>query len=207
MNALDILRRGPVLPVIVVDDAGAAVDLAAALLEGGIDVLEITLRSPAALAAIRRIADELPRALTGAGTVLNPDQLRAALDAGARFGISPGLTPALAEAAARSGHPFVPGVATASEAMAALDAGFTAHKLFPAAAAGGTALLRSLHGPLPQIAFCPTGGITPANARDYLALPNVACVGGSWLVPAEAVAARDWKRITALAAAAAALRA
>ncbi len=207
LSATDLLRTGPVLPVIVIHDAALAVDLAAALLAGGIRALEVTLRTPAALDAIRQIRDRVPGALVGAGTVLTPDDWRRAQDAGALFGISPGLTPALLAAAQKSPLPFVPGVATASEAMAALDAGFTALKLFPAEAVGGRTLLKSLHGPLPQLLFCPTGGINPGNAASYLALPNVACVGGSWLVPEPALAARDWSAITTLAREASALRA
>ncbi|MDD4886357.1 MAG: bifunctional 4-hydroxy-2-oxoglutarate aldolase/2-dehydro-3-deoxy-phosphogluconate aldolase [Thiomonas sp.] len=206
LSAMDLLRAGPVLPVIVIQDAGLAVDLAAALVAGGIRVLEVTLRTPAALAAIRQIRDRVPGALVGAGTVLTPQDWQRAQDAGALFGISPGLTPALLAATRQSRLPFVPGVATASEAMAALDAGFTAMKLFPAEAVGGRALLKSLHGPLPQLQFCPTGGINLGNAASYLALPNVACVGGSWLAPEAALAARDWNAITTLAREAVALR-
>jgi 2-dehydro-3-deoxyphosphogluconate aldolase/(4S)-4-hydroxy-2-oxoglutarate aldolase len=198
-SAVDLLRAGPVIPVIVIDDAALAVDLAAALVAGGIRVLEVTLRTPAALQAIRCIRDQVPAAWVGAGTVLTPDDWQRAQDAGAQFGISPGSTPALLTAVQHSALPFIPGVATASEAMAALDAGFTALKLFPAEAVGGRALLHALHGPLPQLLFCPTGGIHPGNATEYLALPNVACVGGSWLVPAPALATRDWEAVTALA--------
>ena len=207
MTGRDLLRAGPVLPVIVLQDAGLAVDLATALVAGGIRTLEVTLRTAAALEAIRQIRDRVPGALVGAGTVLNPDDWQRAQDAGAMFGISPGLTPALLAATRHSALPFVPGVSTASEAMTALDAGFTALKLFPAEAVGGRALLKSLHGPLPQLLFCPTGGVSPDNAPAYLALPNVACVGGSWLVPEAALAQRDWSAITALAQQAASLRA
>lgn len=206
MTALDILKAGPVIPVIVIDDAAQAVPLARALLAGGVRVLEVTLRTPAALQAIRRIAREVPEALVGAGTILNPEDLRLALEAGARFGISPGATPELMRAARDAALPFLPGVATASEAMTALAAGFSAMKFFPAAQAGGVAMLKALGGPLPQLRFCPTGGITPATAPDYLHLPNVACVGGSWLTPADRVAAGDWAAITALAQQAAALQ-
>jgi len=206
-SASDLLRAAPVLPVIVIHDAALAVDLAAALVAGGIRTLEVTLRTPAALDAIRQIRDRVPGALVGAGTVLSPADWQRAQDAGALFGISPGLTAALLQATRNGALPFVPGVATASEAMTALDAGFTALKLFPAEAVGGRALLKSLHGPLPQLLFCPTGGINPGNAASYLALPNVACVGGSWLVPEAALAARDWSAITALAREASALRA
>ncbi len=206
MTAEELLRAGPVMPVLVIRDAGQAVDLATALVAGGIRTLEVTLRTPAALDAIRQIRDRVPGALVGAGTVLSPSDWQRAQDAGAMFGISPGLTPALLAATRLSSLPFVPGVATASEAMTALDAGFTAMKLFPAEAVGGQALLKSLHGPLPQLLFCPTGGIHPGNAAAYLALPNVGCVGGSWLAPEAMLAAHDWAAITALAREAAALR-
>ena len=206
MTAEELLRAGPVMPVLVIRDAGQAVDLATALVAGGIRTLEVTLRTPAALDAIRQIRDRVPGALVGAGTVLSPSDWQRAQDAGATFGISPGLTPALLAATRLSSLPFVPGVATASEAMTALDAGFTAMKLFPAEAVGGQALLKSLHGPLPQLLFCPTGGIHPGNAAAYLALPNVGCVGGSWLAPEAMLAAHDWQAITALAREAAALR-
>jgi 2-dehydro-3-deoxyphosphogluconate aldolase/(4S)-4-hydroxy-2-oxoglutarate aldolase len=206
MTAEELLRAGPVMPVLVIRDAGQAVDLATALVAGGIRTLEVTLRTPAALDAIRQIRDRVPGALVGAGTVLSPTDWQRAQDAGALFGISPGLTPALLAATRLSSLPFVPGVATASEAMTALDAGFTAMKLFPAEAVGGQALLKSLHGPLPQLLFCPTGGIHPGNAAAFLALPNVGCVGGSWLAPEAALAAHDWAAITALAREAAALR-
>ncbi|MDE2174128.1 MAG: bifunctional 4-hydroxy-2-oxoglutarate aldolase/2-dehydro-3-deoxy-phosphogluconate aldolase [Betaproteobacteria bacterium] len=206
MTAEELLRAGPVMPVLVIRDAGLAVDLATALVAGGIRTLEVTLRTPAALDAIRQIRDRVPGALVGAGTVLSPTDWQRAQDAGALFGISPGLTPALLAATRPSSLPFVPGVATASEAMTALDASFTAMKLFPAEAVGGQALLKSLHGPLPQLLFCPTGGIHPGNAAAYLALPNVGCVGGSWLAPEAALAAHDWAAITVLAREAAALR-
>ncbi len=197
---------GPVMPVIVLDDPGLAVDLAHALVAGGIRHLEVTLRTAAALESIRRIRDAVPQALVGAGTVLDAGQWQQACDAGARFGVSPGWSPGLAAAVVARGLPFLPGVATATEAMHALGDGFTLLKLFPAEAVGGRALLRALHGPLPGLRFCPTGGIGADNAPAYLALPNVVCVGGSWLAPADAVAARDWARIEALARNAAALR-
>ncbi|MBN2690442.1 MAG: bifunctional 4-hydroxy-2-oxoglutarate aldolase/2-dehydro-3-deoxy-phosphogluconate aldolase [Burkholderiaceae bacterium] len=206
MSGSDLLRAGAVMPVIVIHDAGLAVDLATALVAGGIRTLEVTLRTPAALDAIRQIRDRVPGALVGAGTALSPADWQRAQDAGSMFGISPGLTPALLAATRNSRLPFVPGVSTASEAMTALEAGFTALKLFPAEAVGGRALLKSLYGPLPQLLFCSTGGINLANATSYLALPNVGCVGGSWLVPDAALAARDWDAITALAREASALR-
>ncbi|MGB6007567.1 bifunctional 4-hydroxy-2-oxoglutarate aldolase/2-dehydro-3-deoxy-phosphogluconate aldolase [Castellaniella sp.] len=205
MNALELLAYSPVMPVIVIQDTESAVDLARALVTGGIRSLEITLRSPAALDAIRAIRDQVPDALVGVGTVRTPGQLDAALQAGACFGVSPGLTPALARAAQAAGIPFLPGVATASEAMQAADWGFTVQKLFPAEAVGGAALLKAWHGPLPDLRFCPTGGIHAGNAAGYLALPNVGCVGGSWLTPAQAVAERDWDAITQLARQACAL--
>ncbi|MDC7713264.1 bifunctional 4-hydroxy-2-oxoglutarate aldolase/2-dehydro-3-deoxy-phosphogluconate aldolase [Vogesella sp. LYT5W] len=205
MDALTLLRQSPVMPVIVVNDAAVAVDLARALVAGGIRTLEITLRTKAALAAMRRIRDEVPDALVGAGTVRTRAHLEAALDAGAQFGLSPGLTPELAAAARASGVPFIPGVATASEAMHAQDEGFNILKLFPAEAVGGIKLLKALAGPLPELRFCPTGGIDASNAPAYLAQPNVLAVGGSWLTPADALAAQDWARITQLAREASAL--
>ncbi|KJV29984.1 keto-deoxy-phosphogluconate aldolase [Aquitalea magnusonii] len=205
MDALTLLRQGPVVPVIVVNDAAVAVDLARALVDGGIRVLEVTLRTKAALAAMRRMRDEVPGAIVGAGTLRNRAQLEAALDAGAQFGVSPGLTPELASAARNANLTLLPGVATASEAMRAQDEGFDILKLFPAEAVGGIKLLKSLAGPLPDLRFCPTGGIDLAKAKDYLALPNVLAVGGSWLTPEDAIANRDWARITELAKQASAL--
>jgi 2-dehydro-3-deoxyphosphogluconate aldolase/(4S)-4-hydroxy-2-oxoglutarate aldolase len=205
MDALTLLRQGPVVPVIVVNDAAVAVDLARALVDGGIRVLEVTLRTKAALAAMRRMRDEVPGAIVGAGTLRNRAQLEAALDAGAQFGVSPGLTPELASAARNANLTLLPGVATASEAMRAQDEGFDILKLFPAEAVGGVKLLKSLAGPLPELRFCPTGGIDVNSAPSYLALPNVLAVGGSWLTPDDAIAAQDWDRITALARAASAL--
>jgi 2-dehydro-3-deoxyphosphogluconate aldolase/(4S)-4-hydroxy-2-oxoglutarate aldolase len=192
MDALTLLRQGPVVPVIVVNDAAVAVDLARALVDGGIRVLEVTLRTKAALAAMRRMRDEVPGAIVGAGTLRNRAQLEAALDAGAQFGVSPGLTPELASAARNANLTLLPGVATASEAMRAQDEGFDILKLFPAEAVGGIKLLKSLAGPLPDLRFCPTGGIDLAKAKDYLALQNVLAVGGSWLTPEDAIANRDW---------------
>ena len=207
MNARDLLRLAPVMPVIVVPDAALAVDMARALVDGGLPVLEITLRTPAAFEAMRRIRDAVPGAVVGAGTVLDRAQWQRAVDSGAVFGVSPGLTAELAAAARASALPFLPGVATASEAMRAADEGFDTLKLFPAEAVGGRALLRSLHGPLPHLQFCPTGGIHAGNAAEYLALPNVGCVGGSWIAAEALVAARDWDRVRALASQSAALRA
>ncbi|TCP08427.1 2-keto-3-deoxy-phosphogluconate aldolase [Crenobacter luteus] len=206
MDSFSLLTRGPVVPVIVLTDAGVAPELGAALVEGGIAVLEVTLRTKAALAAIRRLREEVPGAVVGAGTVRNRAQLEAALEAGAQFAVSPGLTPELAAAARTARVPFIPGVATPSEAMRAEDEGFSVQKLFPAEAVGGARLLAAMAGPLPELRFCPTGGVDAGNARHYLALPNVLAVGGSWLTPEALIAARDWPGITRLAAAAAALR-
>jgi 2-dehydro-3-deoxyphosphogluconate aldolase/(4S)-4-hydroxy-2-oxoglutarate aldolase len=201
-----VLDLAPVVPVVVVSDAADAVPLARALVAGGLPAIEVTLRTPAALDAIRAIADEVPDAVVGAGTVITPDQVAQCVEAGARFLVSPGWTDALLTAMRASGVPHLPGVSTTSEVVALLERGVRDMKFFPAQAAGGTAYLRSLAGPLPQARFCPTGGIGPANAPEYLALPNVACVGGSWMVPADAVAAGDWARIEELARAAAGLR-
>ncbi|WP_225821012.1 bifunctional 4-hydroxy-2-oxoglutarate aldolase/2-dehydro-3-deoxy-phosphogluconate aldolase [Streptomyces naphthomycinicus] len=205
--AASVLDLAPVVPVVVLADAADAVPLARALVAGGLPAIEVTLRTPAALDAIRAIAAEVPRAVVGAGTVLTPGHVAACTAAGARFLVSPGWTQALLTAMRESGVPFLPGVSTASEVVALLERGVREMKFFPAQAAGGTAYLRSLAGPLPEARFCPTGGIGPAIAPEYLALPNVGCVGGSWMVPADAVAAGDWGRIEELARAAAGLRA
>ncbi|MFI6515855.1 bifunctional 4-hydroxy-2-oxoglutarate aldolase/2-dehydro-3-deoxy-phosphogluconate aldolase [Spirillospora sp. NPDC050679] len=206
LNATALLDLAPVVPVVVLDDADAAVPLARALVKGGLPVIEVTLRTPAALTAVERIAAEVPDAVVGAGTIVTPADAEKSAAAGARFLVSPGCTPALREAMTGTGLPFLPGVSSASEAMALLEHGVTAMKFFPAEAAGGTPYLKSLGGPLPQIRFCPTGGITLDSAPRYLALPNVGCVGGSWLTPADAVRAGDWDRIETLAREAAALR-
>ncbi|MFI0810118.1 bifunctional 4-hydroxy-2-oxoglutarate aldolase/2-dehydro-3-deoxy-phosphogluconate aldolase [Streptomyces echinatus] len=203
--AASVLDLAPVLPVVVLADAADAVPLARALVAGGLPAIEVTLRTPAALDAIRAISAEVPRAVVGAGTVITPEQVEACTTAGARFLVSPGWTQALLEAMRGSGVPYLPGVSTASEVVALLERGVREMKFFPAQAAGGTPYLRSLAGPLPQARFCPTGGIGPATAPEYLALPNVTCVGGSWMVPADAVAAGDWGRIEELARAAAGL--
>ncbi|MFE2627193.1 MULTISPECIES: bifunctional 4-hydroxy-2-oxoglutarate aldolase/2-dehydro-3-deoxy-phosphogluconate aldolase [Streptomyces] len=200
-----VLDLAPVVPVVVVDDPSDAVPLARALVAGGLRAIEVTLRTPAALDAIRAVADAVPDAVVGAGTVLTPEQVTRSVEAGARFLVSPGWTDALLDAMRASGVPYLPGVSTASEVVALLERGVRELKFFPAEAAGGTAYLRSLYGPLPQVRFCPTGGIGPDSAPDYLALPNVACVGGSWMLPADAVAARDWGRVEALAREAAGL--
>lgn len=198
---------GPVIPVLVIDTPEEAVPLARALLAGGVRVLEITLRTPMALDIIQVLAQQVPEAVLAAGTVTTPAQWEAAAKAGAQFAVSPGLTPRLIDAAADGGPiPLLPGVATASELMTALDGGFQCFKFFPAQQAGGVALLKALGGPFADALFCPTGGITVQTAPSFLSLPNVACVGGSWLAPTEAVKAGDWTAITALAQAAANLR-
>ena len=199
---MTILDLSPVVPVVVLDDVEAAAPVARALVDGGIRVIELTLRTPVALEAIERIAAEVPEIVVGAGTVVDPGQAKAAAAAGSQFLVSPGVTPALLDAMTDTGLPVLPGCATISEAMAVRERGITEVKFFPAQASGGAAFLAAVHGPLPDIRFCPTGGITPTNAPDYLALPNVGCVGGSWLTPADAVRTGDWQRITALASAA-----
>jgi 2-dehydro-3-deoxyphosphogluconate aldolase/(4S)-4-hydroxy-2-oxoglutarate aldolase len=202
MNALNIsnvMRVGPVIPVIVIEHLAQAVPLARALVAGGVSVLEVTLRTPVALAAVRAIVDEVPEAIVGVGTLTRPEDMAQALEAGARFGVSPGLTPALVEAARDRGLPLLPGVMTPSEIIAARLAGFRELKLFPAQQAGGVGMLKALAGPFPDVVFCPTGGITAETAAEFLALPNVACVGGSWLTPRAALTAADWEAITALA--------
>ena len=189
-----------VVPVIALHDVAHAVPLAHALLAGGIDVMEITLRTPQGLAAIEAVARAVPAMCVGAGTVTRAAEVQQVRDAGATFALSPGCTPAVVAAVAAARLPFVPGVMTPSEVMAARDHGFALMKLFPAAQAGGLAMLQALGGPLADVRFCPTGGISLANLSQFLALPNVAMVGGSWLTPADALAASDWDRITRLAA-------
>ncbi|KAA0180688.1 2-dehydro-3-deoxy-phosphogluconate aldolase [Cupriavidus sp. H18C1] len=205
-SLIDRLAGVPVIPVLEFHSVDEALRVSEALVAGGLPVLEITLRTPVAIEAMRAVAAALPQAVVGAGTVLDVAQLHAVRDAGAQFAVSPGLTPRLAEGARDAGISLLPGVATASEAMAALEAGFTFLKFFPAEAAGGMPMLKSLNGPLPRLRFCPTGGIDAARAPAYLALPNVVCVGGSWVVPKDAVASGDWARIRSLAEEAAALR-
>ncbi len=207
LTTRELPRYGAVIPVIAIDRLDDAVPLAAALVAGGVRVLEITLRTPVALACIRAIAQQVPQAVVGAGTLRVAADAHAAREAGAVFGVSPGYRAALGAACRSAGLPLLPGVATASEILAAHDDGYDFLKLFPATAVGGMALLKALHGPFPDIDFCPTGGLTPATAPEFLALPNVRCVGGSWLTPAEAVRAGDWGRITALAQEASRLRA
>jgi 2-dehydro-3-deoxyphosphogluconate aldolase/(4S)-4-hydroxy-2-oxoglutarate aldolase len=195
----DVVSAAPVIPVIVLEDAAQAAPLARALLAGGLPVLEVTLRSEAALQSIRAIAREVPAAIVGAGTVLNAGDLAAAREAGARFVVSPGSTAALLESGKSCGLPFLPGVMTPSEVIAAVAAGYDTLKFFPAAQGGGVDMLKALVGPFPGVKFCPTGGISLANAPDFLALPNVCCVGGSWITPADAIRASDWTTITRLA--------
>lgn len=201
-----VLGVAPVIPVVVVEDVDHAVPLARALLAGGLRAIEVTLRTPVAVEAIRAVAHEVPGAVVGAGTVLTPDHAAAACAAGARFLVSPGWTERVLDAMCATGLPYLPGVSSASEVMALLERGVTDMKFFPAEAAGGVPFLRSLASPLPQARFCPTGGIDAALAPSYLALPNVECVGGSWMVPKTLVAAGDWESVTALAKEAAALR-
>jgi 2-dehydro-3-deoxyphosphogluconate aldolase/(4S)-4-hydroxy-2-oxoglutarate aldolase len=201
----DLLALSPVMPVVVIDDADDAVPTARALLAGGIGVIELTLRTPAALAAIERVATEVPDIVIGAGTVTSPDQAKQAADAGSKFLVTPGCTDAVLDACFETGLPFLPGASTVSEAMKLAERGLTALKFFPAEASGGVAYLKSIAGPLPGLKFCPTGGITVASAPTYLALPNVGCIGGSWLTPKSALSARDFPAIEALAAEAAKL--
>jgi 2-dehydro-3-deoxyphosphogluconate aldolase/(4S)-4-hydroxy-2-oxoglutarate aldolase len=189
----------PVIPVLVIERTEDALPLARALLQGGLKVLEITLRTPNALEVIELLARELPEALIAAGTITTTAQWEAAAKAGARLGVSPGLSPALIEASSNMAMPLLPGVATASELMTAMDAGFESFKFFPAQQAGGIGMLKAFGGPFAQALFCPTGGITLDTAPAYLALPNVACVGGSWLTPGDAIKAGDWSAIQALA--------
>ena len=207
MDTRELAAHGPVIPVIVLQRLEDAVPLAQALVAGGVRVLEVTLRTPVALAAIERIVREVPEALVGAGTVRSAADAQAAAAAGCRFAVSPGYTDSVGRACRALGLPLLPGVATAGEVMQAQEGGYDFLKFFPAGAAGGVPMLKALAGPFPDVLFCPTGGLTPANAPEYLALPSVPVCGGSWLTPADAVAAGDWARITALARAAGALRA
>ena len=198
MRAAEICRLAPVIPVLVVHDAASAGDLAGALVAGGLPALEVTLRTPAALDAIRAMA-RVKGGVVGAGTLLTPQDVLAAKDAGAEFGVSPGATDRLLDAAEKAELPILPGAATASEAMRLLERGYSVQKFFPAEASGGVPSLKSLAGPLPQIRFCPTGGVSLKNAADYLALPNTICVGGSWVAPQSMIEAGDWKGIERLA--------
>ena len=205
LSALQVMRDAPVIPVIVLNNVAHAVPMARALLAGGIRMLEVTLRTPQALGCIEAIAREMPEVVVGAGTVRSRADAQAAARAGARFAVSPGYTPAVGQACRDAGLALLPGVATGSEIMLAQEDGYTELKFFPAMQAGGPAMLKAWSGPFFDVKFCPTGGVTPQNAADFLALPNVVCVGGSWLVPADALASGDWARITRLAAEARAL--
>jgi len=206
MNPIELVSYGPVIPVIVLHRVSDAVPLARALLAGGVRVLEVTLRTPVALACMAAIVREVPEAIVGAGTIRSVADAEAAKDAGCRFGVSPGWVSNIGHACRNLGLPLLPGVATASEVMAANAAGYDFLKFFPATAAGGIPMLKALAGPFPDVVFCPTGGITPDTAPQFLGLPNVKVCGGSWLTPQDAVDAGDWDRITALAVAACALR-
>lgn len=199
-----ICALAPIVPVLVIHDAALARPLAEALVAGGLPALEVTLRTPAALEAISEMA-KVEGGVVGAGTLLTPQDVHAAKAAGARFGVSPGATDRLLEACEAEDLPLLPGAATASEAMALLERGYTVQKFFPAEAAGGAKALKAIGAPIPQVRFCPTGGVSPANAPDYLSLPNVICAGGSWVAPADLVAKGNWAAITDLAKAAAAL--
>lgn len=199
LTALDVMRDAPVIPVIVLNDVAHAVPLAEALVAGGIRMLEVTLRTPQALACIEAIARQVPQAVAGAGTVRSAADAAAAARAGARFAVSPGYTRAVGRACRDAGLPLLPGVATGSEIMQAQEDGFTELKFFPAMQAGGPAMLKAWGGPFGDVRFCPTGGVSMANAAEFLALSNVACVGGSWLTPADALAQGDWAQVTALA--------
>jgi 2-dehydro-3-deoxyphosphogluconate aldolase / (4S)-4-hydroxy-2-oxoglutarate aldolase len=207
MNTLELADHGPVIPVIVLDRVEDAVPLARALVEGGVKVLEVTLRTPVALQCVEAIARDVPQAIVGVGTVRKLADVQASLDAGARFAVSPGYTPEIGRACRDAGLPLLPGVATSSEVMAANADGLHFLKFFPATAAGGLPLLKAWASPFHDVVFCPTGGITPETAPQFLALPNVKVCGGSWLTPADAIRAGDWARITRLAREAGALRA
>lgn len=199
LTALDVMQDAPVIPVIVLHDVADAVPLARALVAGGIRLLEVTLRTPQALACIEAIARDVPDAVVGVGTVRSAADAQAAQMAGARFVVSPGYTHAIGQACRDLGLPLLPGVATGSEIMAAQEDGYTQLKFFPALQAGGVPMLKAWQGPFGDVQFCPTGGVSPANAREFLALSNVVCVGGSWLTPADAVQSGDWERISQLA--------
>jgi 2-dehydro-3-deoxyphosphogluconate aldolase/(4S)-4-hydroxy-2-oxoglutarate aldolase len=207
MNMLELMRLAPVIPVIVIDDVAHAVPMARALVEGGIRVLEVTLRTPAALQAVRAIAKGVPDAVVGVGTVIDVGQFDAAHEAGARFAVTPGLTVQLARAAKNFGMALLPGTMTPTDVIGAMECGYRELKFFPAQQAGGIAMLKALQGPFAEVSFCPTGGISAETAPQFLALPNVVCVGGSWLTPKESLEKEDWEHIHRLARAAAALRA
>ena len=203
-EARKICDLAPVIPVLVIEDAGSAADLARALVAGGLPALEVTLRTPAALEAIREMA-QVEGGVVGAGTLLTPGDVHRAVEAGALFGVSPGATDRLLDAAEEAGLPMLPGAATATEVMRLLERGYTVQKFFPAEASGGAKALSAIGAPISQVSFCPTGGVSLGNAPDYLSLRNVLCVGGSWVAPKDAVAAGDWDRIAALAGEAASL--
>jgi len=205
LSALQVMQDAPVIPVIVLTDVAHAVPMARALLAGGIRMLEVTLRTPQALACIEAIAREVPQAVVGAGTVRSRADAQAAARAGARFAVTPGYTTAVGQACRDAGLALLPGVASASEILQAQEDGFTELKFFPAMQAGGPAMLKAWSGPFFDVKFCPTGGVTPQNAAEFLALSNVVCVGSTWLVPADALASGDWARITRLAGEARAL--
>ena len=207
MTIREILALGPVVPVLTIEHLEDAVPLARALAAGGLPVLEVTLRTACAIEAVAAIGAAVPEAIVGVGTLTRPEEFGEAERAGARFGVSPGFSPELAAAARRVGYPYLPGIMTPSELLAARLAGYTALKLFPAEQAGGVGMLRALRAPFPDVVFCPTGGVTRRTAADYLALPNVFCVGGSWVAPADRIAAKDWTAVVALARETAALRA
>jgi len=200
-----VMRTSPVIPVLTVEDLAHAAPLAQALLAGGLKVLELTLRTPIALDAIKAMVEAAPDAIVGAGTVLNPDDLYRAVDAGAKFIVSPGLTEKLARAAEAAGVPLLAGIATAGDIMRGLDLGLNRFKFFPAETSGGAAAVAAFGGPFGEVRFCPTGGVTPQNAPNYLALKNILCVGGTWITPKAAVTAGEWDKITELARQAAAL--
>ena len=202
--AREICELAPIVPVLVVDNAAHARPLAQALVAGGLPALEVTLRTPAALEVIAEMA-KVDGGVVGAGTLLTPEDVHAAIDAGAKFGVSPGATDRLLDACEEAGLPLLPGVATATEAMRLLERGYTMLKFFPAEAAGGAPALKAIGAPIPQVSFCPTGGVSPTNAADYLSLSNVVCAGGSWVAPKDKVQAGDWDGVTELAREAAAL--
>ncbi|MEJ0058730.1 MAG: bifunctional 4-hydroxy-2-oxoglutarate aldolase/2-dehydro-3-deoxy-phosphogluconate aldolase [Terricaulis sp.] len=206
MTPEDVFALSPVMPVVVIDDASKAVPMARAMIAGGLRTIEITLRTPAALDAIRAIARDVPDAVVGAGTVLNAADLQAAIDAGAAYALSPGGTRELMQTALRAPIPFIPGIATSSEVMVGLDLGYRYFKFFPAENMGGVGTLKSIGAPLPAAKFCPTGGIGPDAVESYLALSNVMCVGGSWITPSDTMKAGDWAAIEALARKAAAFK-
>lgn len=199
MTIRDIMKTSPVIPVMVINDLDTAIPLAEALVAGGLRVLEITLRSAPAMDAIRAIAAQVPDAIVGVGTLTDATEAQQAVDAGATFAVSPGYTAELGAACQAANLPFLPGVMTPADVIRAKQDGLSALKFFPAAQAGGPAFLKALSGPFPDIVFCPTGGISPTNARDYLSLPNVLCVGGSWVVPSHLIADKNWQAITDLA--------